>query len=63
MYVYIYIMFIYNVDISRICNVYILYFITYVYIYIYDVIFIYNTMNPIVEYELFNKILEVKGYI
>ena len=32
--VYIYILYVYNVDISRICNVYILYVITDVYIYI-----------------------------
>ena len=61
--IYIYILYVYNVDISRICNVYILYYITYVYIYIYYVMFIYYTMNPIVEYERFNKILTVKGYI
>ena len=33
------------------------------YIYISYVMFIYNTMNPIVEYERFNRILEVRGYI
>ena len=39
-YRYIYILYVYNVDISRICNVYILYYITYVYIYIYIYIYI-----------------------